>query len=104
MGTRLANSGFSHSLSLQLTRLACGHGVLNCHSRRRSQQSREFVKTSEVAVEQLCAARTPVDATLGERLSEDEGRIRDHRRQERNLLRVAAESAQVDLQALWMTC
>ena len=61
---------------------------------------RQFIKRPEVAIEQLRAARAPVDTTLGERLAEVEGQIRDHRRRERNLLRVAAESRQVDPQAL----
>jgi site-specific DNA recombinase len=61
---------------------------------------RAFIRAPEVAIAQLKAQRAPVDSTLGQRLAEVEGQLEELARRERNLLRVAAEATQLDVQSL----
>lgn len=64
------------------------------------QDVRAFIQAPEVAIAQLKAQRAPVDSTLGQRLAEVEGQLDELARRERNLLRVAAEATQLDIQSL----
>lgn len=59
-----------------------------------------FVTDPQVAVEHLRAQRAAADDSLPEKLREADGRTEELKRQERNLIRLAAESDQADPQAL----
>jgi chromosome segregation ATPase len=61
---------------------------------------KEFVKRPEVALAQLRSQATDNSSTLSEQLAAIERQIEEYRRREYNLLRVAAESTQVDISAL----
>ena len=61
---------------------------------------KEFVKRPENVLEQLRSQKALIDTKLSEGLVDMEDQIDDLRRRERNLLRVASESAQVDIQSL----
>ena len=59
-----------------------------------------FILDPDVVINQLRELREPGEADLAEQLTEAEGRILELNRQERNALRMAAESAELDVQAL----
>ena len=59
-----------------------------------------FIMDPEVVINQLRELRAPGEADLTEQLAEAEERIHELKRQERNALRMAAESIELDVTAL----
>ena len=59
-----------------------------------------FILDPDVVINQLRELRAPGDEDLAEQLAEAEQRIQKLKRQERNALRMAAESTELDVQAL----
>lgn len=59
-----------------------------------------FCKTPEVVLEHLRENRKPLDDTLAVRLEESQRRMEELKRKEKNLLKIAADSEQVDMQTL----
>jgi len=61
---------------------------------------KRFIQDPKTAITQLQAQRAPIDATLGERLADVDGQLKELARRERSLLRVASEAKELDVQAL----
>jgi len=61
---------------------------------------KSFVKSPRAAIEHLKLNRQPVDDALGSQLAEVESQLAQLAAKERTLLRISAESSQVDIKAL----
>ena len=86
----------------KLGRIKCPSKTLRADSLEQFvwEDVKNFVLDPEIVLEQLAAQQRPVDEDLGEQIASVEAQINELHRQEENTLIIAAQSQEVNVQAL----